>query len=93
MLGPRCSTVLDKKAAKNTESAHKANEMGNKKKDMPQYCFNKREVPQRKEHTSGPQKVKPNTYKPTTNAPQRKWTKPTEREHHRNLKWRNFKIG
>ena len=69
MLCHRCSVVFDKKAAKKVENTQKAREKENEKKSKPQYYFNKRGVPQRKEQALGSQKARPNTYKPTVNAP------------------------
>lgn len=61
MLCPHCSAVFDKKVVKKFKSAQKAKEKENEKKVMPQYYFNKRGVPQRKEQAAGPQKARPNT--------------------------------
>lgn len=54
MLCPRCSAVFDKKDAKKVKSAQQAKKNENWRKNKPQFYFDKKGVPQKKEQLPVP---------------------------------------
>lgn len=93
MLYPRCSAMFDKRDARKVKSAQQENKKQNWKGNKPQFYFDKRGVPHKRQQFLTHQKSKPGTYVPTSNDPQGRWLRPTDREKSGHHKWRNFEMG
>lgn len=93
ILCPRCSSVFDRKAAKNLEGVRLAKKVRNWRDPRNNQAFNGRRDPRRGDQR-GPtlQANRPSTFRPTTDAPKGGWVKPVEGRGQCHQKWKNFDV-